>query len=118
MTVAPVPVPAEIPSLGVSLAVVGHDANGLSSLAGIINATIVCDDPSAVFAFVASPDQLSGTLIPVAGVAGQATVTFSAGTTNADGSAGADVSAVYVAAVTPGNAVSVILEATDLTAPV
>ena len=115
--VAPTAGPNEIPSLGVSLAVTGVDANGLASLAGLTSPSLVIDDPTPVFTFTPDPSQLSATLVPIAGAEGQATVTFSAGTTNADGTPGAPVSATYLAAVTPGNAVSVTLVATDIQAP-
>lgn len=117
MTPAPSPVPAEIPALGVTLAVVGQDSNGMPSINGLTEVALTCDDPNGVFSFVSNPDQLGATLIPVAGIQGTATITFTAGTTLADGNAGAAISAIYVAAVTPGNAVSVILEATNITAP-
>ena len=117
MSMDPVPTPAAIPAPGVILAVVGTDEAGLPSLAGLTSPSLTCDDAAGVFAFTGNSDQLGATLIPNAGVEGTAVITFTAGTTLADGSAGPQVNAVYVAAVVAGNAVSVTIEATNILPP-
>jgi hypothetical protein len=113
---AAVPTPNEIPvPNGVSLTVSGKDSNGLSVLAGLTSESLTISDPGAVFAFTPAADNRSATLVPSSPlVAGVASITYAATTTNADGTPGAAVSATYIAAITPGNTVSVSLDATNL----
>ena len=116
MTPAAPPVPAQVPPLGVDLVFKGTDANGLASTAGLTAPTFTIDDPSGVFAFTPAADGLSATLVPNPGVEGQATVNFTVGTTNADGTPGAAIDLVYVGAVIPGNVVTGTLVASDIPA--
>lgn len=115
----PGPVPNEIPPLGVLITAAPLDANGVATTQGVNSPSFVLNDVSVVFTLTPSSDGLSATLVPNAGIEGSATVTWNAADPNGnpllDPSTGA--APVYLAAVSPGNAVSATLSATPIEAP-
>ncbi len=109
---------AEIGDTGEAIAVVALAADGQPTTDDINGPTLVVNDPSGVFVWTDNGDGLGGTLVPNAGVYGEASVTWNATDVNGapilDPSTGA--APVYVGTRTaPARpAVSATLEGTPL----
>jgi hypothetical protein len=99
------PTPNEVPTLGDTLSYSGLDANGNKSTQGLTAQAWSIDDPTAVFTFTPSADQSTATIVPNSAVVGQATVTFAC-----TDSAGAPLSATWLAEVLPAVSVSISAE--------